>query len=134
MYECESWNIKKAEWQRIDAFKLWFWRGFLAFPSTVWRSNQTILKEISLGCSLEGLMCLETWCEEVTHLERLWFWERLKAGGEGDKREWYCWMTSPTQWSSMKLLTIWAIYRLRNYRLYGLYIDYRLRGLRNYRL
>ena len=56
MYGCESWTIKKAEHQRIDAFELWFWRRLLRVPSTARRSNQSILKEISPGCSLEGLM------------------------------------------------------------------------------
>ena len=56
MYGCESWTIKKAEHQRIDAFKLWCWRKLLRVPWTARRSNQSILKEISPGCSLEGLM------------------------------------------------------------------------------
>ena len=56
MYGCESWTIKKAECQRIDAFELWCWRRLLRVLWTARRSNQSILKEISLGCSLEGLM------------------------------------------------------------------------------
>ena len=56
MYGCESWTIKKAECQRIDAFELWCWRRLLRVPWTARRSNQSILKEISPGCSLEGLM------------------------------------------------------------------------------
>ena len=56
MYGCESWTIKKAEHQKIDAFELWSWRRLLRVPWTVRRSNQSILKEISPGCSLEGLM------------------------------------------------------------------------------
>ena len=56
MYGCESWTIKKAEHQRTDAFELWCWRRFLRVPWTTRRSNQSILKEISPGCSLEGLM------------------------------------------------------------------------------
>ena len=56
MYGCESWTIKKAEHRRIDAFELWCWRGLLRVPWTARRSNQSILKEISPGCSLEGLM------------------------------------------------------------------------------
>ena len=56
MYGCESWTIKKAEHQRIDAFELWCWRKHLRVPWTARRSNQSILKEISPGCSLEGLM------------------------------------------------------------------------------
>ena len=56
MYGCESWTIKKAEHQRIDAFELWCWRRLLRVPWTTRRSNQSVLKEISPGCSLEGLM------------------------------------------------------------------------------
>ena len=56
MYGCESWTVKKAEHQRIDAFELWFWRRLLGVPWTARRSNQSVLKEISPGCSLEGLM------------------------------------------------------------------------------
>ena len=56
MYGCESWTVKKAERQRIDAFQLWCWRRFLRVPWTARRSNQSILKETSPGCSLEGLM------------------------------------------------------------------------------
>ena len=56
MYGCESWTIKKAEGQRIDTFELWCWRRLLRVPWTSRRSNQSILKEISSGCSLEGLM------------------------------------------------------------------------------
>ena len=88
MYGCESWTIKKAE-QKIDAFELWCWRRLLRVPWTARRSNQSILKEISSGCSLEGLMLnlklqsFATWCEELTHLKRPWCWERLRAGGEG---------------------------------------------------
>ena len=56
MYGCESWTIKKAECPRIDAFELWYWRRLIRVPWTARRSNQSILKEISPGCSLEGLM------------------------------------------------------------------------------
>ena len=56
MYECESWTVKKAEHQRIDAFELWCWRRLLRVPWTSRRSNQSILKEISPRCSLKGLM------------------------------------------------------------------------------
>ena len=62
MYECESWTIKKAQRQRIDAFELWCWRRLLRVPWTARRSNQSILKETSPGCSLEGLMLkLKLW-------------------------------------------------------------------------
>ena len=72
---------------------------------TVRRSNQSILKEISPGCSLEGLMLnwnsntLATWCEELTHWKRAWCWEILKKKGEGDDKGWDGWMASPTQWT-----------------------------------
>ena len=56
MYGCESWTIKKAEHRRIDAFELWYWRRLLTVPWTARKSNQSILKEISHGCSLGGLM------------------------------------------------------------------------------
>ena len=56
MYGCESWTVRKAERQRIGAFELWCWRRLLRVPWTAWRSNQSILKEVSSGCSLEGLM------------------------------------------------------------------------------
>ena len=102
-YGCESWTIKKAERQRIDAFELWCWRRLLRVPWTTRRSNQSILKEISPVCSLEGLSwswnsnTLSTWCKELTHWKRPWFWERLRAGGEGDNRGWDGWRASPTQ-------------------------------------
>ena len=56
MYECESWTVKKAEHQRIDAFEMWCWRRLLRVPWTARKSNQSILMEISPGCSLEGMM------------------------------------------------------------------------------
>ena len=63
---CESWTIKKTECRRIDAFELWYWRRFLRVPWTAGRSNQSILKEISPGCSLEGLMLkLKLWLPDA---------------------------------------------------------------------
>ena len=73
MYGCESWTIKKTERQRIDVFELWCWRRFLRVPWTARRSNQSILKESSPGCSLEGLtwkLKLQCFGEELTHLKR----------------------------------------------------------------
>ena len=105
MYGCESWTIKKAECQRIDAFELLYWRRCLRVPWTARRSNQSILKEISPGCSLEGLMLklkLQYFghlMQELTHLRRPWCWERLRVGGEGDDRGWDGWMASLTQWT-----------------------------------
>ena len=69
MYGCESWTIKKAECWRIDAFELWCWRRLLRVPWTARRSNQSILKEISPGCSLEGLM-LKLKLQYFDHLMR----------------------------------------------------------------
>ena len=69
MYECESWTVKKAEHQKIDAFELWCWRRLLRVPWTVRRSNQSILKEISPECSLEGLM-LKLKLQHFGHLVR----------------------------------------------------------------
>ena len=68
MYGCESWTVKKAELRRIDAFELWYWRRLLRVPWTT-RSNQSILKEISSGCSLEGLM-LELKLQYCGHVMR----------------------------------------------------------------
>ena len=82
----------KAECQRIDAFELWCWRRLLRVPLTARRSNQTILKEISPGCSLEGMMLklkLQYFghiTQRVDSLEKTLCWEGLGAGGEGDDR------------------------------------------------
>ena len=105
IYGCESWTIKKAEYQRIDAFELWCWRRLLRVSWTARRSNQSILKEISPEYSLEGWCwswnsnTLARWCKELTHWKRPWCWERLKAGGGGDNRGWDGWMASLTQWT-----------------------------------
>ena len=105
MYGCERWTIKKAEHRRIDAFELWCWRSLLRVPCTARRSNWSILKDISPGCSLEGLM-LKLKLQYFGHLmrradslEKTWCWERLMVGGEGDDRGWDGWMASPTQWT-----------------------------------
>ena len=105
MYGCESWTVKKAEHQRIDAFQLWCWRRLLRVPWTARRSKQSFLKEISPGYSLEGMILklklqyFATSCEELTHWKRLWCWEGLGAGAEGDERGWDVWMASPTRWT-----------------------------------
>ena len=87
MYECESWAIKKAEHRRIDAFELWCWRRLSRVPWTAGRSNQCILKEISPGCSLEGLM-LKLKLQYIGHLmQRADSLEKtLMLGGIGGRR------------------------------------------------
>ena len=103
MYGCESWTVKKAECLRIDAFELWCWRRLLRVPWTARRSNQSILKEISPGCSLEGLMLklkLQYFGQMIRRadsFEKTLCWERLKAGREGDDRGWDGWMASLAQ-------------------------------------
>ena len=87
MYGCESWNVKKAEHQRIDAFELWCWRRLLRVPWTARRSNQSILKEISPGISLEGLM-LKLKLQYFGHLVRSVdsLEKTLMLGGIGGRR------------------------------------------------
>ena len=111
MYGCESWTMKKAECRRIDAFELWCWRRLLRVPWTTRRSNQSILKEISPGCSLEGLM-LKLKLQYFGHLlwiadsfQKPWCWERLRTEGEGDDRGWdsrmaisWVWVNSGHWW------------------------------------
>ena len=105
MYGCECWIVKKAKHRRIVAFELWCWRRLLRVPWTARRSSQSILKHISPGCSLEGLMLklkLQFWPPHV----KSWLTGKdpdagrdLGAGGEGDDRGWDGWMASPTQWT-----------------------------------
>ena len=101
MYGCESWTVKKAECRRIDAFELWCWRRLLRVPWTARRSNQSILKEISSGCSLEGLI-LKLKFQYFGHL--MWradsFEKTLMLGNiEGGRRRGGGWMASPTLWT-----------------------------------
>ena len=83
MYGCESWTVKKAERRRIDAFELWCWRRLLRVPWTARRSNQSILKEIRPGCSLEGLM-LKLKLQYFGHLMRIWL-----IGKDSDARKYW---------------------------------------------
>ena len=87
MYGCESWIVKKAECRRTDAFELWCWRRLLRVPWTARRSNQSILKEISPGCSLEGLM-LKLKLQYFGHLMRITdsLEKTLMLGGIGGRR------------------------------------------------
>ena len=102
MYGCESWIIKKPEFQRIDAFEVWCWRRLLRAPWTARRSSQSFLKEIRPGCSLEALMLnwnsstLATWCRKLIHLKRSWCWEGLgqeeKGMTEDEMVGWHHWL------------------------------------------
>ena len=88
MYACESWTIKKAECWRVDAFELWWWKRLLRVPWTARRSNQSILKELTLNihwkdwCWSWNSNTLATWCEELTHWKRPWSLQRQKTKGE----------------------------------------------------
>ena len=105
MYGCESWTMKKAEHWKIDAFELWCWRRLLRVLWTARRSNQSILKEVSPGCSLEGLMLklklqyFGHFMQRVDSLEKTLMLEGMGVGGEGDDRGWDGWMASLTQWT-----------------------------------
>ena len=105
MYGYESWTIKKVECRGIDAFELWCWRRLLGVCWTARRSNQSILKEISPGCSLEGLM-LKLKLQYFGHLmkrvdsfEKTLMPGRIEGGRKGDGRGWDGWMASPTRWT-----------------------------------
>ena len=105
MCGCEGWIVKKAEHRRIDAFKLWSWRQLLKVPWTARKSNQSILKDTSLGihwkdwCWGWNSNTLATSCEVLPHWKRAWRWEGLGAGGKGDDRGWGGWMASPTRYT-----------------------------------
>ena len=108
MYGCESWTVKKAERRRIDAFELWCWRRLLRVPWTARRSNQSILKEISPGCSLEGMM-LNLKLQYFDHL--MWRLDSLEKtlmlGGIGSRRrrgrQWMRWLDGITDSMDMSL-------------------------------
>ena len=103
MYGYESWTIKKAECQRINAFELWCWRRLLN-PLDCKEFQPVNLKGHQMNIHLKdwhwswNSNTLTTWCEELTHWKRPWCWERLKARGEGGNRGWEGWMASPAQW------------------------------------
>ena len=112
MYGWESWSIKKAECQRIDTLWCWCWEllhcgvGEVSWESLGLQGDLTSpsIKEINPEYLLEGLMLklnnnLATWCEELTHWQRPWCWERWKAGKEGDNSGWDGWMASLTRWT-----------------------------------
>ena len=102
MYGYKSWTIKNAEHQRTDALELWCWRRLLRVPWTARRSNQSILKEISPKCSLEGLMlklklqCFGHLMWRTDSFEKTLMLGGMGAGGEGEDRGWDGWMALPT--------------------------------------
>ena len=108
MYGCESWTVKKAEHQKIDAFEVWCWRRLLRVPGTARRSNQSILKEISPGCSLEGMM-LKLKLQYFGHLMRRVdsLEKTLMLGGIGGRRrrgrQRMRWLDGITDWMDMSL-------------------------------
>ena len=105
MYGCESWTVNKAESRKIDAFELWCWRRLLRVPWTASRFNQSILKGISPGCSLEGLMLklkLQYFghlMRRVDSLQKTLMLGGIGGGGEGNDRGWDGWLASPTRWT-----------------------------------
>ena len=103
MYGCESWTVK-TERRRIDTFELWCWRRLLRVPWTARRSDSPFWRS-ALGflwkewCKSWNSSTLATSHEALTHWKRLWCWEGLGAGGEGDERGWDGWMASRTRWT-----------------------------------
>ena len=107
VYACKCWMVKKVECGRMDAFKLWCWRRLLSVPWTARRSNQSILKKLTLNIHWKDCCwssnTLATWCEELTHWKIPWCWDRLKVGGEEGDGGKDGFMASPWTWVEQTL-------------------------------